>query len=536
MAKDSSTLHILTYDVGTTGIKTCLFEVSEKLRLLHSVGAEYDLTILEDGGIEQDVSDWWRAMCDTTRRLLADLKWEKGKIDGVSFCSQMQGLILVDKQLNPVRPAMSYMDRRAKEEMRKGIENGFKIEGLNAFKLLRSLQVAGAVAASVKDPLWKYKWVEAKEPQVFRNVYKWLDVKEYLIARSSGRAIMTPDSAFATFLFDSRPGKGHWHKGLCKMFGVNPDHLPEVVPSTTKVGGLTALAAGDLGLTEGIPVFGGGGDASLIGIGAGAVEEGDTHIYSGTSGWVSTVTKKRKVDISARIASIVGARPGYYNYFGEQETSGKCLQWVKDHLALDEIGVYLEKKKVTEGTEAIYESLFELLFESIRDTPAGSEGVIFTPWLHGNRCPFEDPLAKGIFFNIGLNTGKRMMIRSVIEGIAFHKRWILELSEKKIPASKTLRFVGGVARSPIVCQILSDVTGRKIETTEHPQNAGATGAAAVAALGLGKISDFSQIRDLIPVRTSFEPNPSTKAVYQRNFEVFCKLYESNRDHFAKLNG
>ncbi|EQA45561.1 carbohydrate kinase, FGGY family protein [Leptospira broomii serovar Hurstbridge str. 5399] len=534
--REDSLVHILTYDIGTTGTKTCLFEISNKLKLLHSTSAEYELSILENGGVEQDANEWWKAMCDTTRRLFVETGFDSEKISGISFCSQMQGLVLVDSQLKPLRPAMSYMDQRAKEEMHLGIETGIKIEGLNAFKLLRSLQITGAVAGSVKDPLWKYKWVQAKEPEIFRKVHKWLDVKEYLIARSTGKAVMTADSAFATFLFDSRPGKGRWHKGLCNMFGVKFEHLPEIVSSTDKVGELIPLAASELGLKKGIPVFGGGGDASLIGIGAGAVEEGDTHIYSGTSGWVSTVTRKRKVDINSRIASIVGARPEHYNYFGEQETSGKCLQWVKDHLALDEIDVYLEKRNVTEGADAVHESLFEFLLESIKDTPAGSDGVIFTPWLHGNRCPFEDPLAKGIFFNIGLNTGKRKLIRAVIEGIAFHKRWILELSEKNIPSSKTIRFVGGVARSAIVCQILADITGRIIETTEHPQNAGATGAAAITALGLGKIASFKDIRNLIPVQDRWLPNSANKAVYQKNFEVFRELYKSNQRHFARLNG
>ncbi|TGL50529.1 carbohydrate kinase [Leptospira wolffii] len=530
-----SLVYVLAYDIGTTGTKTCLFEIGDKLTLVESESQEYGLTLVEGGGVEQDPQIWWNAMRDTTQVVLRSSGLNPSDIRGISFCSQMQGLVLVDKDLKPVRPAMSYMDQRAREEMKKGIEHGIKIEGLNAFKLLRSLQITGAVAGSVKDPLWKYKWVESKEPEKFSRVYKWLDVKDYLTTKCTGRPTMTLDSAFATFLYDSRPGKSRWHKGLCGMFGVRIEHLPELVQSTDLIGGLTKEAAEDLGLREGTAVFGGGGDASLIGIGAGAVEEGDTHIYAGTSGWVSTVTKKRTVDINARIASIVGARPGMYNYFGEQETSGKCLQWVKDHLALDEIGVYLEKKNVTEGSEAVYDSLFAYLFESIKDTPAGSDGVIFTPWLHGNRCPFEDPYAKGIFFNIGLDTGKRKLIRAVIEGISFHKRWILELSQAKVPASSTIRFVGGVARSPIICQILADITGRTIETIDHPQNAGASGAAAITALGLGKIHSFEEIKKWIPIKERWIPNPANKKVYDRNFSVFKRLYETNKNHFAKLN-
>lgn len=123
----------------------------------------------------------------------------------------------------------------------------------------------------------------------------------------------------------------------------------------------------------------------------------------------------------------------------------------------------------------------------------------------------------------------------MIEGISFHKRWILELSHAKVPASSTIRFVGGVARSPIICQILADITGRTIETIDHPQNAGATGAAAIAALGLGKIHSFGEIKNLIPSKQRWNPNPANKLVYDRNFSVFKKLYEANKAHYAILN-
>ncbi|GBF42720.1 sugar (pentulose and hexulose) kinase [Leptospira ellinghausenii] len=526
---------ILAYDIGTTGVKTCLFQMTSSLTLLASASKEYPIQLLANGGAEQNPEDFWEAMRFTTKLVLSEAKVSNQNIQGISFCSQMQGLVLVDETFRPVRNVMSYMDQRATKEMKAGIEHGFKIEGINAFKLLVSLWITGAVAASVKDPIWKYKWVEKNEPDNFNKVRWWFDVKEYLIARCTNQAVMTRDSAFATFLYNSRKGKGNWSKFLCKLFGIRREHLPKLINAEEKVGGLTNEAAEYLGLKTGTPVFGGGGDASLIGVGAGAVSEGDTHIYAGTSGWIGTVTKRRTVDINARIASIVGSREGYYNYFGEQETSGKCLQWVKDHLALDEIDLYLEKKKITDGPDAVYASLFEFMFDSIRDTEPGSQGVIFTPWLHGNRCPFEDPKARGIFFNISLHTGKRILIRAVIEGILFHKRWILELSNTKVPTSKTIRFVGGVARSDFICQMLADITGKTIERVVHPENVGAIGAAAIVALGLGKIKTYEDIKRMIPVDKTWFPNPTLKPVYDKNFSVFKKLYKTNQKHFAILN-
>jgi len=526
---------ILTYDVGTTGLKTCLFTVSDKLQLISASLAEYPIYLLENGGVEQEPDDWWKAMKSSTKEILEKSYVLPNQIRGISFCSQMQGLVLVDSSFQPVRRAMSYMDQRAVKEIRKGIQYGFKVEGLNLLKLVLSLVITGAVAGSVKDPLWKYKWVKANEPENFSRVKWWFDVKEFLIAKCTNQAVMTEDSAFATFLFDSRKGKRTWSNLLIRLFKVNRDHMPPIILSDQIVGGLTKEAALELGLEEGTSVFGGGGDVSMIGVGAGAVEAGDTHVYAGTSGWVSTVTKVRKVDVDARIASIVGARPGYYNYFGEQETSGKCLQWVRDHLALDEIDMYLEKKNITDGLDAVYESLMEYMFEAIKETPSGSDGVIFAPWLHGNRCPFEDPKAGGIFFNIRLNTGKRILIRSVMEGILYHKRWILELSEKKIKTSPTIRFVGGVARSNLVCQTLADVTGKRVERVEHPENAGAMGAAALVALGLGYVTSFEEIKNMVPIKDVFLPNKIHKNIHDRNFKVFKKLYKQNKECFDELN-
>ena len=167
-------------------------------------------------------------------------------------------------------------------------------------------------------------------------------------------------------------------------------------------------------------------------MGAGCTAVGSTHIYSGTSGWVGTVMDHQAVDLSAMIAGIVGAEKGKYNYFAEMETAGKCFEWVKDHLVLDEVNIYLSKTDVAESQETVYESLYDYMSDTVARVAPGSGGVIFTPWLHGNRCPFEDPAAAGIFFNIQLETGKAQMLRAVLEGICFHQRWMLECEEKKL--------------------------------------------------------------------------------------------------------
>ncbi|HOL79739.1 MAG TPA: FGGY-family carbohydrate kinase, partial [Clostridiales bacterium] len=160
---------------------------------------------------------------------------------------------------------------------------------------------------------------------------------------------------------------------------------------------------------------------------------------------------------------------------------------------------------------------------------------IFTPWLHGNRCPFEDPNARGMFFNMSLETGKSELIRAVVEGVCMHLRWFLETQEKKVKTSEVIRFVGGGALSDVTCQILADCTGRKIETIENPQNAGAVGAAVLIAVGLGLINSISDARSLIPATKSFTPDSTVKSVYDKHFEVFKRLYADNKKNFADLN-
>ena len=537
--------YVITYDIGTTGIKTCLIEIDKEMKILASATEGYGLYVDEEtgvkGGSEQDADEWWNAMCVTTKEVFKKCKKiKKEQIEGISFCSAMQGLVLVDKQGKCIRRPMTYMDQRAREEIKKGIAHGVQVAGAEVTKLLKYLKYTGAVSSSVKDPIWKYKWVEAHEPENFKRIYKWLDVKEYMLLRCSGEFVMTNDSAFGTLLYDTRKGHEGWCKPICDMVGVNIEHMPVIKASTEKVGEVTAQAAKELGLAEGTAVYGGGGDASLIGVGAGATEIGDTHIYSGTSGWVGTVVPEQLVDAGAMMAAIVGANPETYNYFAELETSNKCVGWVKDHLALDELGVFLTKyghKKDDLEEESF--NLYDYLEEVIERANPGSDGVVFTPWLHGNRCPFEDPNAAGMFFNIHLETGKTELIRAVVEGVCFHMRWMLERQEQKVAKykkSNAVRFCGGGALGAATCQILSDILQRDVEVVDSPQNIGAVGAAACIAVGTGMIPSMTDVKKLIPAKITYHPNKANKAVYDRNFEVFKNLYKCNKKNFEILNG
>ena len=506
-------MHVLAYDIGTTGVKTCVFRVGETIELLAGVGGSYPLYVLPGGGAEQDPDDWWTAMRDTTWKALTAAGVAPNEIGGISFCSQMQGLVLVDEAGRPLRRAMSYMDQRAVAEHKAGMAFGPQIAGANAARLLKCLKLTGAAPLSVKDPVWKYKWVESHEPEIFAKTYKWLDVKEALIARMTGRCVMTTDSAFAALLYDIHERR--WSKEIASMLGVRMEHLPEIVPCQAQVGTLREKEAQELGLMLGTPVFGGGGDASLVGVGAGAVDPGDTHVYCGTSGWVSTVVEKSMVDATANIAAIVGAQEGLYNYFAEQETAGKCVEWVKDAFGI-----------------ASYDALMEMAAQA----PAGAGGVLFAPWLHGNRCPFEDPAARGMFFGLSLETGRDGMLRAVIEGVVYHLRWMLETQDKKTPTSRTIRFVGGSARSGFMCQLLADCTGRSVEAVASPQNVGSVGAAALVAAGSGAIPSLREVKRLIPAAKVYTPDTAKKAEYDRYYDGYQQLYAANKKLFRAMQG
>ena len=527
-------MYIIVYDFGTGNVKTCLFEIDSEINLICYSTKSYALYTTDGGGTEQDNEEWWSAICSTTHDLFSSSGIKPEQIEGLAFCSQMQSSIFVDKDGTVLRRPMVFLDHKGAKEFKECMGKGLiKVSGCNLFKTLHNLSVNRITSTSAKDTVWKYKWVEKNEPDVFAKAYKWLDAGDYLAARCTGRIVRTADSAFATYLYDTRKGKEGWNSGLVKMYGIDPKHLPDIIDCTDSVGRLTKKAAEDLGLPEGIQVFT-GGDTTFTNIGAGCTRPGDTYIYVGTSGWTATTMDHQAVDINNMIAAIMTAKHGYYSYFAPLETGGKCFEWAIDHLALDELGLYSDQRKITD-IENKNLNIYDYLSEEVSKVPAGANGVIFTPWLLGNRCPFEDSKAGGMFFNIRIDNDKRDMIRAVIEGICYHLRWLLECGDRKVKASDPVRFVGGGALSSATCQILADITGRKVETINDPQEVGAIGTALVTAAGIKGVDALELSDQLVKVAHTYVPDSENKDVYERNYKVFKKLYKSNAASFKALN-
>ncbi|MCR5602147.1 MAG: hypothetical protein K6G27_00425 [Lachnospiraceae bacterium] len=211
-------MYVIIYDFGTGSVKTCLFEIDTGIRLAASATDEYGIYFSADGGAEQDTEEWWAALRRTTRELFKKSDIKPKEVEGLAFCSQMQGTVLVDKDGNALRRPMNYLDQKGVKEYRDCMGTGLiKVSGCSLYKLARNLIVNYAGSVSAKDPVWKYKWVESNEPEIYRKIYKWLDVGDYLVACATGKIVRTADSAFATFLYDTRKGKEGWNRDLLKM-------------------------------------------------------------------------------------------------------------------------------------------------------------------------------------------------------------------------------------------------------------------------------------------------------------------------------
>ena len=249
--------YVITHDVGTTGMKSCLYEIKKTVKLLDCYMIEYPLYTTNDGGAEQEESDWWNAICDGTKKIIERSGHSPSNIHGISFTTQLKGTILVDKNGKVLRRPMIWLDGRAVKEFEKTLAHGLiRIEGYHWLTIIKWLLITGGGPGTAKDPLFKYLWVRNNEPELFKQIHKWLDVKDYLIFKCTNSYSMTKDSAHLTWLYDTRPGKLGWHKGLCKTVNVNMTHLPNVVDATDIVGQLTEHAALEMGLEEGIPIYG----------------------------------------------------------------------------------------------------------------------------------------------------------------------------------------------------------------------------------------------------------------------------------------
>ena len=498
--------YLLAHDVGTSGCKAALVSVDGQV--VATAYQTYPTSFPQPLYAEQDVGSWWHAVVQTTRRVLEESDTPREAILALSFSTQMLNTIPVDKDGQPLRPCISWLDGRAWDEARQVMR---KLGGAKIFSLVVGASLTG------KDLLPKYLWLKHHEPAIYASAAAFLDCSSYLLHRTTGKLVYEWSTASVTGLFNLKTKS--WDTTLIRLFGLDPAKFPPLVRSIDKVGGLLPGPANELGLLEGTPVFGGAGDAQCTAVGSGATDDGNAHITLGTSGYVG-VTTRRKVTGRRGVATIQAADPEALLLIAESETVGACLKWAAREIYGLEPGerAYAQMDRDVEGEQP------------------GSGNLIFTPWMYGERCPIPDESVRAAFINLGSNHTRAQMARAVYEGVAYNFRWIIDTIHDLYGFEcNPIRAVGGGARGLPWLRIIADVTGRSIERTAHDQGAAAMGAALVAAVGLGICDSFTSVRALLPPTSIYHPNPSDEKIYTPLYTAFKQIYPSLREIYHKMN-
>ncbi len=501
--------YIIAHDVGTSGNKAVLVDTEGHI---HGKCSEpYRTYYPHPGWAEQEPEDWWKAVTQTTRRLLEQTGVSPSDVLCVTFSTHMIGVIPMGPREGPLRRAIIWLDNKACEEADHLMK---KFINARVFTLIAGAPLGG------KDGMPKLLWLKGKEPEIYNKMCCFLDVAGCLIYRSTGNMVMELSGA-SVFGIDLK--KKTWLDDIFRYVGLAPEKFPPIVRSIDKVGVLSREAASDYGLLPGTPVFAGAGDAPCAAVGSGAVGEGEGHVSLGTSGWVGVVTERMPRG-KRGVATIHSADPDKAFLVAETEIAGGCIQWIADEL-------YKSEKAAPDIA-----SIYAFMDEKVAQTPPGSNCLIFTPWMFGERAPVDDCYVRASFLNLCTDHTREDMLRAVYEGVAYNIRWIVEIVEKefKFPLPR-LRVIGGGAKGKPWMQILADVTHRKVETVRDPQEAGAVGAALIATVGLGIHPDFESLKGVVKVGNVFEPQPENWEIYDSLFHSYQDVYRRLRDFYRELN-
>jgi xylulokinase len=410
---------------------------------------------------------------------------------------------------------MLWSDTRGGRFSAKAMGGAVSVFGYSPANILRWVQLTGgAPSPHGADPLGHELYMRNCQPALYAKADVMLEPLDYVGLRLTGQAVATPASMILSWLTDNRPGaKPAYVPELVRRSGRDPDRLPPLVPTGSVIGDVRADVADELAIPT-VPVLAGVPDLHSSFLGSGAVAQYEAHVTISTSAWIACEVPFKRTDVLHQMASVPGVRPNSYLVANNHETAGVCLQWLRDTML--------------EGT---YDDVCALAGTA----PAGSGGVIFTPWLKGERTPVEDRNLRAAFLNVGIETGRGHLARAVLEGVAFNARWLLDAVEKFIRRPITrLRILGGGAQSDLWCQVHADVLGRRIEKVADPMYASLRGAGLFAAMSLGRIS-LDDVRGMVPVAATFEPDPVSRAVYDPMYAEFKRLYGALHGSYARLN-
>lgn len=503
------TTYLLGIDVGTTGSKALLVDADGAVRA--STMAEYPMFTPQPLWAEQNPTDWWNATVTSIRRVLDEGGVQPDQVAGVGLTGQMHGLVLLDASGEVLRPCIMWNDQRTAAQCAAITQ---KVGAENVLRLTGNPVLPGFTAP-------KIAWVREYEPDVYAQTAKVLLPKDYVRYRLTGGFYGEVSDASGTSLFDV--GQRQWSEEMLEALEIPRQWLPEVTESPVASARVSARAAEETGLLEGTPVVGGGGDQAAQAVGTGIVAEGIVSATLGTSGVVFAASDAYRVEPEGRLHAFCHAVPGMWHLMGVMLSAAGSFRWYRDTLG------DVERAQARESGSDPY----DLLTEAAAKVPPGCEGLLFLPYLTGERTPYPDPNARGVFFGLTLRHGKAHLTRAVLEGVTYGLLDSLELMRDLGLSIEQVRASGGGARSPLWRQILADVFGTEIVTVNVTEGA-AYGAALLAGVGAGVYDSVAKACSAtVQVTGRAEPGLAAPA-YADYYPRYRALYPALAPEFEAL--
>jgi len=500
---------LIGIDVGTTGSKALLIGADGSVRA--SATAEYPMFTPQPLWAEQRPADWWAATVTSIRRVLDEGGVQPGQVAGVGLTGQMHGLVLLDAQGRVLRPCIMWNDQRTAAQC------AAITASVGAEQVLRL--TGNPVLPGFTAP--KIVWVREHEPEAYARVAKVLLPKDYVRYCLTGGFFSEVSDASGTSLFDV--GRRQWSAEMLEALELPRQWLPEVTESPVVSAHVSARAAAETGLLAGTPVVGGGGDQAAQAVGTGIVAEGVVSATLGTSGVVFAASETYRVEPQGRLHAFCHAAPGMWHLMGVMLSAGGSFRWYRDVLGAPERALARQSGR----------DPYDVLTEAAAQVPAGCEGLLFLPYLSGERTPHPDPNARGVFFGLTLRHTKAHVTRAVLEGVSYGLRDSLELMRGLGLSIAQVRASGGGARSDLWRHILADVFGTEIVTVNVTEGA-AYGAALLAGVGAGVYPSVAAACDAgVHVTGRTEPGPAA-SVYADYYPRYRALYPALQAEFEAI--
>jgi xylulokinase len=491
---------LLGIDVGTGGTRAAVIDASG--RVLATCTAEHAaFASPQTGWAEQDPADWWRACCQAVRRVLAESRMDAGEIGGIGFSGQMHGAVLLDDGGQVLRPALIWCDQRTAGEVRE-LNDSIGAEKIISWTCNPAL---------TNFTLTKLLWVRRHEPRLYERFRRLLLPKDYVRFRLTGDGATDVADASGTLLLDVAARR--WSQAMAAAAEIDSRVLPPLYESPQVCGAVSAAGAEATGLRPGTRVVAGAGDQAAGAVGLGVVGAGAVHATIGTSGVVFAAMDRPALDPAGRVHTFCHAVPGRWHVMGVTQAAGLSLRWFRDIFGAG-------------GADA--PDPYERLCAEAATAPPGCGGVLWAPYLMGERTPHLDPQARAALVGLAASHGRGHVIRAILEGVAFSLRDTLTIfAAMNVPVTG-IRLGGGGARSPLWRQIQADVYGKPVEMVEAEE--GATyGAALLAGVGVGVWATVEEAcRQAVRVRECIAPDPQAAAVLEKQYRRYRMLYPALR--------